>query len=141
MPDDRRLERIMLLFRQRGGRVTTGRLAIITALLEAPDHVTADDLVVAVQRTHPEVHRSTVYRTLEALSDADIIHHVHLGHGPAVYHVADDIHHHLVCNRCGAVIELSKTFFASLARGVAQEYGFRVDSNHFAVGGHCQACA
>ena len=100
-----RSDRIFSQLRARGGRITAARRALVTALLEADAHVTADDLATLVQAAHPEVHRSTIYRTLDALEQLGIVDHVHLGHGRAVYHLADDPHNHLVCEVCGAVVE------------------------------------
>jgi Fur family ferric uptake transcriptional regulator len=136
-----RLEQVLDRLRERGARVTRPRRAIIGALLDAHHHVTAEALVDAVQAAEPDIHRSTVYRTLETLTELDVVNHVHLGHGPAVYHLADEAHHHLVCDDCGAVIELPANAFDSLGRRVERDYGFRIDAHHFAIGGHCRNCA
>jgi Fe2+ or Zn2+ uptake regulation protein len=140
MADDR-LEEILGRLRARGGKVTKPRREIITALLEADEHVTAEALVEGVRRADPEIHISTVYRTLETLTELGVINHVHLGHGPAVYHLTDDVHHHLVCDGCGTIIELPADVFDALARRVERDYGFRLDAHHFALGGHCRNCA
>jgi Fur family transcriptional regulator, ferric uptake regulator len=138
---DERLETILTLVRQRGGRVTTPRRAIIQALLAAPDHhVTAEQLADTVQRAHPDVHRSTIYRTLDALTALGVLDHVHLGHGPAVYHFTDQAHHHIVCRDCGRVVELPLGALASLQRRVARDYDFTLDATHFALTGHCANC-
>lgn len=139
--DADRLSRILSEVRAAGGRMTTARRALVSALLAAPGHVTADDLAEAVQRDHPDVHRSTIYRTLDALEQMGIVDHVHLGHGRAVYHLADDPHQHLVCEVCGAVTEAPDELFASLATRLRDEYGFAIRPNHFAVLGRCRGCA
>lgn len=139
--DDARLERILVRLRSSGGRITTARRALVSALVEADSHVTADDLAETVQRSHPDVHRSTIYRTLDALEELDIVDHVHLGHGRAVYHLLDDPHQHLVCEVCEAVIEVPDELFRSLARSLKDGYGFRLRPNHFAVLGRCATCA
>ena len=136
-----RLERILGQLRSRGGRMTTARRALVTALVESHGHVTADDLAELVQRSHPDVHRSTIYRTLEALEELGVVDHVHLGHGRAVYHLIDDPHQHLVCDACGYVIEVPDSLFEPLADLVRRDYGFELRSNHFAVMGRCAECA
>jgi Fe2+ or Zn2+ uptake regulation protein len=136
-----RLERILDALRADGGRVTTARRAVISALVDADSHVTADDLASAVQRAHPDVHLSTVYRTLDALEQLGVIDHVHLGHGRAVYHLADEPHQHLVCERCGDVIEVPDELFADLAGRLESQYGFAIRPNHFAVLGRCRHCS
>jgi Fur family transcriptional regulator, ferric uptake regulator len=137
---DERLESILTLVRQRGGRVTTPRRAIVAALLAAPEHITAEQLADAVQRAHPDVHRSTIYRTLDALTELGVIDHVHLDHGPAVYHFADQPHHHIVCRECGRVVELPLSALAPLQRRVARDYDFVLDATHFALTGRCAGC-
>ena len=127
--------------RAAGGRVTGPRRAVVAALLAADDHVTADDLAAAVQAADPDIHLSTVYRTLDALEQLGVVDHVHLGHGRAVYHLADDPHQHLVCEACGDVIEVPDDLFAEVAQQVRRAYGFRLRPNHFAVVGRCEGCA
>lgn len=135
-----RQERILALLRSHGGRVTAARREVIAALVEADGHVTADDLAASVQRALPDVHRSTVYRTLRALERLGVVDHVHLGHGRAVYHLADDPHQHLVCEVCGAVVEVPDGLFAPLAAELEAGYGFRIRPKHFAVLGRCRRC-
>ncbi|MDQ3574371.1 MAG: transcriptional repressor [Actinomycetota bacterium] len=139
--DTARLERILEMFRDGGGRVTTPRRAIITALLESGGHVTADELTATVQSAHPDVHTSTIYRCLGSLEQLGVVDHVHLGHGRAVYHLADESHQHLVCESCGTVVEVPDVAFTALANGLRKQFGFRVSPRHFAVSGRCRSCA
>jgi Fur family transcriptional regulator, ferric uptake regulator len=134
------VEGIFRLLRERGGRITSARRALVTALLEADSHVTADDLARTVQESNPDVHRSTIYRTLEALERLGVVGRVHLGHGRAVYHLADEVHQHLVCDRCGRVTEVPDAAFDDLTRGLRAAYGFELLSHHFAVLGRCSGC-
>jgi Fe2+ or Zn2+ uptake regulation protein len=134
-------EPILGLLRARGGRVTTCRRAILETFLGVGGHVTAEALTARVQVGQPDVHESTVYRFLDELERLGVVDHVHLGHGPAVYHLASDAHHHLVCERCGAVVEVPEEVFAGLRVQLADDFGFSVDPRHFAVTGRCAACA
>jgi Fe2+ or Zn2+ uptake regulation protein len=136
-----RLTAILGRLRAAGGRVTPARRAIVAAVLEAHGHVTADDLVERVQAVQPDVHRSTVYRTLDALEQLGVVDHVHLGHGRSVYHLADDPHQHLVCEVCGSVTEMPDAFVDGFARQVADAFGFTVRMHHFAILGRCATCA
>src|SRR5688500_7914635 len=72
------VEEVLDLVRSRGGRVTAPRRAVIGALLAGQgEHLTAEDVAARVQDDHPEVHLSTVYRTLEALEELGVASHVH----------------------------------------------------------------
>jgi len=136
-----RTDAILEQLRQAGGRLTTARRAMIATLVSSDAHLTAEDLAAAVQGTHPDIHRSTVYRCLEALEQLGIVDHTHLGHGPAVYHLADDQHHHLVCEACGAVVELDDAIFEDLRARLQVEHRFTIRPHHFAVPGRCAACS
>lgn len=135
-----RLGRILDELRHRGGRLTPARRAVVTALVDADTHVTAEELAAAVQEQLPDVHLSTIYRTLERLEELDVIEHVHLGHGRAVYHLADARHHHLVCDRCGWVMGVPADLFDDVAASVKRRFGFVLDPSHFSLGGRCKAC-
>lgn len=138
MSDDR-AEAILTSIRERGGRASTARRAIIEALLEAGRHVTADDLAASVHAAYPDIHLTTVYRTVEALEELGIVYHVHMGHGPAQWHLADERHLHLVCQSCGAVSEAPPGLLEGVRRQLG-DLGFVPDGRHFALVGWCAAC-
>jgi Fe2+ or Zn2+ uptake regulation protein len=123
-----------------GRRRTAARYAIVQMLVDAKGHVTADELAADVQARFPSVNISTIYRTLDTLEDLGIVDHVHLGHGRAVYHLADSDHQHLYCERCERVEELPAAKLRSLVSALEREYGFEVDQRHFAIVGVCRRC-
>ena len=123
-----------------GRRRTAPRQAIVEMLIAARGHVTADELADDVQKRFPSVNISTVYRTLDTLEDLGIVDHVHLGHGRAIYHLADDDHQHLVCEVCESVEEIPLTKLRPLLRTIQRDHGFEVDRRHFALVGLCRRC-
>lgn len=138
MPD--RVDGLIAELRARGGRVTGARRGVLAALVSAHGHLTADELATQVQAAQPDVHLSTIYRSLDALEQLGLVDHVHLGHGRAVYHLTDDPHQHLVCEVCGMVIEVPDSTFGVLSADLMNEYGFALRPNHFAVLGRCATC-
>lgn len=132
---------ILALLRANGGRVTTSRRAILETFLAAGAHVTAEALTAQVQATQPDVHESTVYRFLDELEKLGVVDHVHLGHGPAVYHLVTDAHQHLVCESCGLVVEVPASSLAPLRGSLRSTHGFEIDVRHFALQGRCRDCA
>ena len=132
---------VLDLFRARGGRVTVSRRLLLQCLFDRPGHRTADELVAAVRALDPEVHRSTIYRNLDELERLGVVEHVHLGHGPATYHLSTERHGHLVCEHCGAALAVPDGFFDEMAEAALTQFGFRVRPRHFAVLGTCAACA
>ena len=136
-----RLDDILDRLRARGGRVTVQRRAVIDALVQGPRHLTAEELAARVQAANPEIHLSTIYRTLESLEHQGIVQHAHFGHGPAVYHLTDGDHLHLVCECCERVVEVPRSAYQGFERMLADDYDFTVTPHHFAVQGRCSACA
>ncbi len=135
------VDRLLDHLRSSGARLTQPRRAIVAAMLAADDHPTAEDLAAAIHTERPEIHRSTVYRNLDALESAGIVDHVHLGHGRAVYHLVEDRHLHLVCDVCARVTHVPEAVLGPVRATLLVEYGFRVDSRHFPIPGLCTDCA
>ena len=126
--------------RAAGGRITSARRALVTALLAHDGHPSAEALAEAVQARQPDVHQTTIYRILDDLERLGIVEHTHLGHGPAVYHLSETAHPHVVCDHCGAVIQVDRKAFESLAHTLLDDYDFVLQPGHFAVTGRCRTC-
>jgi Fur family ferric uptake transcriptional regulator len=135
-------DRIIAQLRAGGGRITATRRATIEVLLAGGDHrhLSADDIAAEVRSRLPDVAESTIYRTLTALEELGVVTHVHLGHGPSTFHLADQAHRHLVCHNCEKIIEVPSRAFATLSEHLAEAYGFSISNEHFALVGECQDC-
>lgn len=131
---------VLALLRARGGRATSSRRALLQVLFHDERHLTAEELAAAVQALVPDVHLSTIYRNLEELQRLGVVVHSHVGHGPATYQLAAMAHAHLVCDGCGAMVEVPAELWASLARTARHALGFEIDPLHFAIPGRCRAC-
>lgn len=129
------------VLRASGTRLTRARQQVLDAIGSTTDHLTAEEILDRVRSNAADVHRATVYRSLETLASLGVIEHTHLGHGPAVYHLVRDHHTHLVCENCGSVTDVDAGLFDSLASRVRRDYGFVMDTGHFAIVGRCINCA
>jgi Fur family ferric uptake transcriptional regulator len=134
------MDEILELLRSDGGRVTPARRAVVQILLDTHAHISAEEIAERVQRDMPDVAPSTVYRTLDVLERLGQVEHVHLGHGPSMYHLAERVHVHLLCRSCGRMIELPDTYLDDLADRLATEHGFALEPRHFALLGRCADC-
>jgi Fur family transcriptional regulator, ferric uptake regulator len=137
-------ETLIQALRSEGLRITKARRAVCAVIAERHDeHLTASSILTAVSTTaRAGADQSTVYRTLDALEQAGLLVHSHLGHGPAVYHLAGEAaHQHVVCRRCGATASVPTAGIADWLEELQKATGFVVDPTHFAVTGLCAACA
>lgn len=125
----------------RGLRMTPQRQLILDAVASMQGHVSADQVYQHVVRAFPDVNISTVYRTLEVLEELGAVRHTHFHDGVAQYQRTDEApHHHMVCSRCGADVELDLEMLEPLARELLARYGFEADLAHTAIVGVCRAC-
>jgi Fur family ferric uptake transcriptional regulator len=134
------VDEMLALLRRDGDRVTSAKRAVLGVLTGSAHHLTAEAVAEGVHATHPDVHRSTVYRILDNFERRGLVTHVHLRHGPSVYHLTAEPHHHLVCEECDAVVEVPDKAMAGLRKVLKRDYGFSFDTPHFALTGRCRAC-
>lgn len=125
--------------RARGYRLTPQRQLVLDAVRRL-GHSTPDALATEVQRSAPSVNITTIYRTLELLEQLGLVRHTHLDHGAPTYHPAEDEHVHLVCRRCGDVVEESTDLVAGLVSELAEQRRFAVDVGHITIFGTCGTC-
>jgi Fur family transcriptional regulator, ferric uptake regulator len=136
-----RVDEAIRAIRDSGSRITVDRRSVIEALDRSGDHLTVDQLAEAVWVDHPDINVATIYRTLELLERLGIVFHVHLGHGPSRWHMAGDVHHHLVCAECERVVEVPDATFDPLRKQLRADTGFLIDPHHFSLSGLCAECA
>jgi Fur family ferric uptake transcriptional regulator len=126
---------------EHGYRLTPQRLMIISAIEDSDGHISAEEIYAQVIAKYPQVNISTVYRTLELLKQLDLVTETDFGEGWVRYHPAGKgHHHHLVCQECGAIIDLDETVLAPLKGVLLREYGFSADLRHLAIFGRCVKC-
>ena len=140
--DSSRLDRIVGKLRANGERVTDARVAVLHALVDSDEHEhrTAADIVEAAQRVDPQLHRATVYRTLDLLEEIGVVEHVHVEHGAVVFHLSDERHQHLVCESCGLVLEAPIEVVDDLGKQLERTYRFHLHAGHSPLTGLCDEC-
>jgi len=127
--------------RELGYRLTPQRQLILNALQQSDDHISAEDIHAQVCAKYPQVNISTVYRTLELLKNLSLVTETDLGSGRFRYHpAAKGHHHHLICERCGATINVDESLLLPLKRTLLMEYGFKANISHLAIFGRCANC-
>jgi Fur family ferric uptake transcriptional regulator len=124
-----------------GYRLTPARRAIVAALAEQGDHMTADALVELVNRESPSIGRMTVYRTLDLLCELGQLRPVYQG-GAAAHYVLlhDGHHHHLICFHCQRVVEFDDCVIGSLAELIGERFDFEVQGHLLEFYGLCPDC-
>ena len=124
-----------------GYRLTPQRLMILGAVEEADSHISAEEIYAQVRARYPQINISTVYRTLELLKELELVTEISLGDGRVRYHcMGKGHHHHLVCQKCGAIIDVEESILNPLWAEIQQKYNFKVNMKHVAFFGLCAKC-
>ena len=126
-----------------GIKYTKPRRAILRAALGLPVHFDAEQLLALLHQAGERVAKATIYRTLPLLVDSGILKQVRLSDNQAHYeHILEDApHDHMVCLRCGRIIEFESRRVEQLRDQIARENDFRAVSHRFGISGYCASCA
>jgi len=126
---------------QAGYRLTPQRQMILNTIVNAGSHISAEEVLEAVHRDYPCVDLSMVYRTIEMLSETGLVTEVDLDDGRRRFHsVNEGHHHHLVCQKCKKVLDISEGVLSALKVQLMDDYRFEVDLNHQVFWGRCLEC-
>jgi Fur family ferric uptake transcriptional regulator len=122
--------------------VTHQREAIATALFEAQDHQSVDDLADLLRGRGDHVGKATIYRTLNLLVEAGLARELDFGEGFKRYeHQAGETHYdYLICTSCGKVARFQRAAMDRLQEEIAAELGFTVQSRMLKIYGLCGSC-
>ena len=127
---------------QKGYRLTPQRLMILEAIEGASGHVSAEEIYQKIKERYPGLNISTVYRTMELLKKTGMVTETDMGDGRVRFHsVGHEHHHHLVCSKCGSVVDLDESMLSPLTVLLTEKYGFSADLKHLAIFGRCKDCA
>ena len=129
-----------------GGRMTAQRRLILEILEKSGGHPTAEEVYDAARECDATINPSTVYRTLNWLTETGLVSPLRLGverlsarkeqfdPGPP------SEHHHFVCTGCGEVIEFESWHIDAAKDEFARQYQASVDRASLTLHGVCAAC-
>lgn len=117
---------------------TQQREAIVEEFLACKGHVSTDDLLEHVRGENKKIGYATVYRTLKLLVEAGLAHARDFGDGQTRYEVVSGHHDHLICSKCGLVLEFEDDEIEALQHKVAQRLGgFKIVQHRLELFGLC----
>ena len=132
--------RLLRYLGEHGLKQTRQRKAILDVFLSAGGHLTSEEVLRAVREHHANIGYTTVYRTMKLLCDAGLASERHFDDGITRYEIEHKHHDHLVCVKCGKIIEFECDTIEASQRKIAERHGFRVLHHRHELYGHCAAC-
>jgi Fur family ferric uptake transcriptional regulator len=135
-------ERWRAYIQDRRLNTTAQREAIVEQFLRTRDHISIDELLNKVRKRQPRVGYATVYRTLKLLVDSGLAVERQFGDGQARFEVVGDHHDHLICVKCGLILEFEDDEIETLQDRIAQRLGsFTVLRHRHELYGLCPKAA
>lgn len=124
-----------------GVRSTRQRKAVIAAMNEITKFSSAKDIHQVLEGRGDKVGLTTVYRTLQSLSEVKAVDVLHTDGGEALYRLCGDHHHHhLVCTDCGETVEIGGGPVEDWADELATKHGFQLTGHTAEIFGVCGEC-
>lgn len=129
--------------RDHGIKNTGQRRAILEAVLQLKVHFEAEEVLYLLKERGSKVGKATVYRTLPLLVDCGILKQVRFDVKQAYYEHAfgEAGHDHMVCRRCGRIVEFSSEEVVELGKRIAKKNHFHLTSHRFQISGLCWECS
>lgn len=127
-------EKSMLLSHQRE--------EIFDTFMKTKNHPTVDRLYDVIRKRYPKIGLATVYPTMRIICDADLARKVDFGDGVRRFEHKDKRyrHYHLICTKCGRVIEVKSPEIERLQEKLAGKHDFSATKNTMKIFGVCGRC-
>ena len=126
-----------------GLKVTLPRVKILEILASSPErHMSAEDVYKALLEQNEDIGIATVYRVLTQFEAAGLVERHNFEGGHAVFELDQGHHHdHIVCMKCGKVVEFMDETIERIQHEIADQKGFRLVDHSLTLYGECESCA
>lgn len=131
------------LLKQNGLKFTKQREVVLKTLYEKNEHFTPEDLYIFLKNSYPELNIgiATVYRTLNLLEESNMVTSLSFGVAGKKFELANKPHHdHMICKRCGLIIEFENDKIEQIQLEIARSHHFRLTSHLMQLQGICEKC-
>jgi len=128
--------------KQAGLKVTAPRVKILKILENCGKrHLSAEDVYKELLSQQEEIGLATVYRVLTQFESAGLVCRRHFEGGQSVFELNHGDHHdHLVCIKCGKIVEFVDSTIENRQARIASEHNFRIEDHSLVVYGICSEC-
>lgn len=139
------IQAIRQKFQERQYKFTPQRQLILQAFADHDDrHLSAEEVYGIVKQQTADIGLATVYRTLEILSELDILQKMDFGDGRSRYEMSEPDephhHHHLICLSCHSVKEFEDDLLETLEAAIAKKSNFLIVDHQLKFYGYCRDC-
>jgi Fur family ferric uptake transcriptional regulator len=127
--------------RKAGLKVTLPRMKILEILEQStPQHLSAEDIYRVLLDSDEEIGLATIYRVLTQFEGAGLVMRHHFEGGQAVFELDRGKHHdHLICIKCGKIVEFVNASIEEQQKKIAEDAGFKITDHSLIIYGECDS--
>lgn len=123
------------------GNYSKQREEILNVLKDMRNHPTAEEIYIEVKTKNLSASKSTVYRNLSYLLEEGILNKISMINGPDKYDYCIEPHNHVVCRKCGKVMDFNhKILNKNTIKEIEEKTNILADINNVIVEGICKEC-
>jgi len=124
-----------------GHPVTAQRRLLLDLIRGAGGHIDAKEIYRRASSQEESISLATVYRSLRLFKELGLVDERRLGKVRCYYETKRSVEHqHLVCKRCGKVLEFESPLIGELVAKAQREYSFKVTQAELCIEGYCREC-
>ncbi|WP_121628100.1 Fur family transcriptional regulator [Poseidonibacter antarcticus] len=143
MNNEEVIEELKKIVKQKGLKYTEQREIVLNILIHAKDHLTAEEVYNEIKSKYCDsnIGIATVYRALSFLEEVDLITSINFGTDGKKYESNAKSHHdHLICTKCGKIIEFLDDEIEKRQERIAKKNKFKITSHSMQLYGLCENC-
>ncbi|MBW1877833.1 MAG: transcriptional repressor [Deltaproteobacteria bacterium] len=133
------MQRFRSYLLRNGLKYTRQRQAIAEVFYRGNKHLSLQELLDLAREREASIGYATVYRTMKLLAEGGLAVEHQFADGQARYEPAEEGEHHdhIICLRCGRIVEFEDPVIESRQNAIASREGFRVSSHKLEIYGEC----
>jgi Fur family peroxide stress response transcriptional regulator len=136
-----RKEQMLSALRTSGHRITPQRLAILGILAESRNHPSVENIYALVKKDYPTTSLATVYKTITLLKQLNEVLELGFADWGSRYDGKTPYPHpHVICTRCGAIVDPEYSTMQSMAQEMAHKSGYQITHHRLDFFGLCPKC-
>jgi Fur family peroxide stress response transcriptional regulator len=136
-----RLEQMLERLKSIDCRITPQRYAVLNVLANSSEHPSAESIHGELVDTYPTMSLATVYKTINLLKqESEVLELEFSDLGNRYDGKKPYPHPHVICTKCGKIIDPSQLDMEEITNKMMQETGFKILTHRLDFYGICPAC-
>jgi Fur family peroxide stress response transcriptional regulator len=127
--------------REKGGRLTPQRLAMLRIIAASEGHPGAERIYERIKAQFPTTSLATIYKTLSLLKDrGEVLELTFASVGSRYDGNKPYPHPHVICTQCGQILDPELEAMAGISEKIARQTGYKITHEQLNFFGLCPKC-